>query len=266
MLRNVFLKTLHEQRRGLLGWLASIVLIVLMYAAIWPSLRGQPSMTDFLDQMPEAFRSLFATSGADMSTPVGYIQIELMSFMGPMLVILYAVVQGSRSVAGEEERRTMDLLLAAPVSRARVLLEKAAAMVAGTVGLTAVLGAALVIEGRLFDMVIPVDKLAAAMLHLALLGLVFGSMSLAIGAVSGSAGLSRGVPAAVAVVAYLVNGLGPMVSWLDPAQELSPFYQYIAHDPLRNGVSGPAAAVAVATVVVLMAVAVWGFQRRDVRG
>ena len=67
MLRNVFLKTLHEQRRGLLGWLTSIVLIVLMYAAIWPSLRGQPSMTDFLDQMPEAFRSLFATSGADMT-------------------------------------------------------------------------------------------------------------------------------------------------------------------------------------------------------
>ena len=63
MFRNVFLKTLHEQRRGLLGWLTSIVLIVLMYAAIWPSLRGQPSMTDFLDQMPEAFRSLFATSG-----------------------------------------------------------------------------------------------------------------------------------------------------------------------------------------------------------
>ena len=266
MLRSVFLKTLHEQRRGLLGWLASIVLIVLMYAAIWPSLRGQPSMTDFLDQMPEAFRSLFATSGADMSTPVGYIQIELMSFMGPMLVILYAVMQGSRSVAGEEERRTMDLLLAAPISRARVLLEKAAAMVAGTVGLTAVLGAALVIEGRLFDMVIPVDKLAPAMLHLALLGLVFGAISLAVGAVSGSAGLSRGVPAAVAVVAYLVNGLGPMVSWLDPVQELSPFYQYIAHDPLRNGVSGAAAAVAVATVVVLIAVAVWGFQRRDVHG
>ena len=47
-----------------------------------------------------------------------------------------------------------------------------------------------------------------------------------------------GVPAAVAVVAYLVNGLGPMVSWLEPVQELSPFYQYIAHDPLRNGVSG----------------------------
>src|SRR6476619_8662405 len=135
---EVLLRALRDQTRVLLAWSVSAALLVAMYAAVWPSIRDQPSMSDFLDQMPEAFRSLFATSGADMSTPVGYIQIELMSFMGPMLVILYAVVQGSRSVAGEEERRTMDLLLTAPVSRARVLLEKAAAMVAGTVGLTAV--------------------------------------------------------------------------------------------------------------------------------
>ena len=67
-------------------------------------------------------------------------------------------------MAGEEERRTMDLLLAVPVSRTRVLLEKTAAMVVGTLGLAAATGATLVVEGRLFDMVIPVDK-GAAMLH-----------------------------------------------------------------------------------------------------
>jgi len=49
-------------------------------------------------------------------------------------------------------------------------------------------------------------------------------------------------------------------------QRYSPFFQYIGHDPLRTGVSGPAAAVAAVTVAVLVAVAVWGFQRRDVRG
>jgi ABC-2 type transport system permease protein len=266
MLRSVFAKTAYEQRRSLVGWVTAIVLLVLMYAAIWPGIRDQPSLSDFLDTMPEAFRSLFASSGADMSTPVGYIQIELMSFMGPILVILYAVAQGSQGVAGEEERRTMDLLLAEPVSRTRVLLEKAAAMVAGTFVLAATLGLALVVEGRLFDMVIPVDRIAAAMLHLALLGVVFGAIALAVGAVTGDVGLSRSVPAGVAVVAYLVNGLGPMVSWLEPLQRYSPFFQYIGHDPLRTGVSGPAAAVAALTIAVLVAVAVWGFQRRDVRG
>ena len=266
MLHSVFLKTAYEQRRALVGWFTAIALLVLMYAAIWPGIRDQPSISDFLDTMPEAFRSLFATSGADMSTPVGYIQIEFMSFMGPILVILYAVGQGSRAVAGEEDRRTMDLLLASPVSRLRVLLEKAAAMVVGTALLAAVLGLALVVEGRLFDMVIPIDRVAAAMLHLALLGLVFGAISLAVGAATGDLGLSRSVPAAIAVVAYLVNGLGPMVAWLEPLQQYSPFYQYIAHDPLRTGVSLTSAAVAGLTVIVLVAVGGWGFQRRDVQG
>jgi ABC-2 type transport system permease protein len=266
MLRSVALKTLHDQRRSLVGWVVAVVLLVLMYAAIWPSIRDQPSMSDFLDQMPEAFRSLFATSGADMSTAVGYVQIELMSFMGPTLLILYAVGQGSAGVAGEEDRHTLDLLLGSPVSRTRVVLEKAAAMVLGTLLLAAVTGAALVLVGRLFDLDLPTGATAAAMLHLALLGLVFGALALAVGAATGSPGRSRGVAAAVAVLAYLVNGLGGLVDWLRPFQRLSPFYQYSAHDPLRAGVSWPAVAVAVLTITALVAVAVWGFGRRDVRG
>jgi ABC-2 type transport system permease protein len=266
MLHNVLTKTLSDQRRSLLGWLAGIVLIVLMYAAIWPSLRDQPSMSDFLNQMPEAFRNLFASAGADLSTPVGYIQVELMSFIGPALVIVYAVGQGSGAVAGEEERHTMDLLLGAPVSRTRVVLEKAAAMVLGTLFLSAATGAALMLEGRLFDLDLPVNGVVAAMLHLALLGLVFGGLALALGAATGHIGLARGVPGAVAVLAYLVNGLGAMVDWLEPFQRFSPFYQFAAHDPLRHGVSYPAAGVAVVTLVALVAVAVWGFQRRDVHG
>ena len=264
MLRSVWAKTLYDQRRGLLAWVVSLVLLVAMYVAIWPSIANEPSMSDFLDRMPEAFRSLFAATGADMSTPVGYVQIELMSFMGPLIVILYAVVAGSAAVAGEEDRHTLDLLLANPVSRARIVLEKAAAMVLGTVVLAAVTGAALVLEGRLADMTLPVGGVAAAMLHLALLGTVFGSLALAVGAAVGHAAASRAVPAVVAVIAYVVNGLAPQVSWLRPFRKLSPFYQFNGHDPLRTGVSAAAVLVAVATVVALVSLAVAGFRRRDV--
>ncbi len=266
MFRSTFLKALHDQRRSLPGWLASIGLIVLMYAAIWPSIRDQPSISDFLDQMPPAFRSLFATAGADMSTPVGYIQIEMMSFIGPILVIAYGVTRGADAVAGEEERHTLDLELSSPVGRSRLLVEKAAAMGAGTAVLAAAAGVALILEGRLFDMVLPVDTVTAAMVHLALLGMVFGMVALALGAVTGRSGLSRAVPAAVAVVAYLVNALGPLVSWLGPLRSLSPFYQYIGHDPLRTGISVPALLVATGTVLALGVGAVWAFRRRDVRG
>lgn len=160
-------------------------------------------------------------------------------------------------------RRTLDLLLSTPVTRSRVVVDKALAMVVGTLGLSALLGLALVAEGALVGMDLPAGN-AAAMFHLALLGLVFGALALAIGAGTGRLGLSRAVPVLVAVMAYVVNGLGGLVDWLAPVQKLSPLYQYGAHDPLRNGVSWPAVGVAVGTVVLLVAVAAAGFDRRDV--
>ena len=131
MLRNVLLKTIRDQRRSYAAWCAGVVLLVAMYVALWPSIKGQPSMQDFLDQMPPAFRNLFAMSGADMSTPVGYIQVELLSFMGPVLVLLYAIGIGSSAVAGEQDRGTLELLLTTPASRGRVLVDKAIAMAVG---------------------------------------------------------------------------------------------------------------------------------------
>ncbi|EWT06114.1 ABC transporter permease [Intrasporangium chromatireducens Q5-1] len=264
MLRDVLLKTLRDQRRSYAAWCLSVVLLVAMYVALWPSIRDQPSMQDFLDQMPQALRNLLATSGADMSTPVGYIQVEFLSFMGPILVILYAVLAGSGAVAGEEDRRTLDLLLATPVARSRIVVDKAVAMVLGALGLTTLLGVALLLEGTFVGLDLPAGKVAAAMLHLALLGLVFGALSLLVGAATGRLALSRGVPAFVAVVAYVVNGLGGLVSWLEPFQKLSPFFQYAGHDPLHAGVSWLGVTVAVATVAVLVVGGALAFERRDV--
>ncbi len=264
MLHSVGLKTLHDQRRALTAWSVSLALLVAMYAAIWPSLRNQPSMSDFLNQMPKAMRSLFAASGADMSTPVGYVQVELLAFMGPLLLIIYSVTAGASAVAGEEDRHTLDLLLANPISRTRIVLEKLGAMTAGAALLGAVTAAALLAEGRLVSMPLPVGGVTAAMVHMTLLALVFGTMALAAGAATGHPALSRALPAVVAVVAYIVNGLAPVVSWLKPAQRFSPFYQYSGHDPLRHGLSWPATLVAVSTILVLAAIAVAAFRRRDV--
>lgn len=266
MLRTIALKTLYDQRRGLLAWTVSLVLLIAMYVAIWPSVRDQPSMQTYLDEMPKAFRALFAASGADMSTATGYVQVELLSFMGPMLLLIYAINAGASAIAGEEDRGTADLLLANPVTRTRVVLQKLAAMTAGTVLLGTVTGAALIGEGALADMDLPVANVTAAMLHMVLLTLVFGYLALLLGALTGSTTISRAVPAMVAVVAYVLNGLGSIVSWLETARVASPFYQYVGHDPLRHGVSWIAVAVALATGAALAGLAVVAFNRRDVLG
>jgi len=264
MLHSVLTKTLYDQRRALLGWVVGLALLVGMYVAIWPSMSGQPSMDELLQNMPEALRSLFSMSGADMSTPVGYVEVELLAFMGPLLLLLYATGAGAAAVAGEEDRGTLDLLLATPVSRARIVLEKFGATIVGTALLATAMALALLGEGRLADMALPAGNVIAAMAHMTLLALVFGALATAIGAFTGHPGLSRSVPAVAAVLAYVVNGLGPVVSWLAPWQRYSPFYQYAGHDPLRHGFSLPAALVSLATVAALIVAATIGFGRRDV--
>ena len=81
---------------------------------------------------------------------------------------------------------------------------------------------------------------------------------------NGKRTLAIGVTAAAAVAAYLVNGLAPLVHALKVPQKISPFYQYAAGDPLRNGVSLSHLAVLVAIAAVATALAPVAFSRRDV--
>jgi ABC-2 type transport system permease protein len=264
MLRSVGLKTLHDQRRSLVTWAVAMTALVGMYAGIYPSFSKSNAYSDVVDQMPKALRDLFTAGiGMDFSSGPGYVYMEMLSFMAPMLVLLYTIGAGANAIAGEEERHTLDLLLATPVTRTRVALEKVAAMVAGVLAIVVASGAALVAFGAAADMGLDTANVAASMLHLALLGLVFGACALALGAATGRVAVARTGAALVAVGTYLVNGFAPSVSWLQPVRKLSPFYQYIGHDPIRRGVSVTAVGIAVATVVALVAVAVWSFRRRD---
>jgi ABC-2 type transport system permease protein len=111
---------------------------------------------------------------------------------------------------------------------------------------------------------VPLTDSAAAMLHLGLLGIEFGAIALLVGALTGRVGTSRSIAAALAVLAYLVNGLAPLVGWLKPIRKASPFFQYIGHDPLRTGLSWSALGVTLVSIVVLVCAAVVALQHRDI--
>ena len=72
------------------------------------------------------------------------------------------------------------------------------------------------------------------------------------------------MPVLVAVVAYVVNGLGGLVDWLAPVQKLSPFYRTAPTTRCGTVCRGRRSASGAGTVVLLVAVAAAGFDRRDV--
>jgi ABC-2 type transport system permease protein len=264
MLRNVFLRTLYDQRRSLMWWASGILAYALMIAAFYPSIQAMPSFNDFVKAAPKELMAAFVGNITDLVSPVGFLNSQIFFLIGPLLLLLYAVGQGSSAIAGEEERGTLDLLLANPLPRWRVVAEKFGAMVVGTLGLALMLWLGLAAGALWAKMNISMGRIAEATLATALLGLVFGTLGLALGSATGNRGLSNGVTSTVALAAYLLNALAPLSPRLEPYRKLSPFYYYIGADPLVNGLNLGHVAVLLGLIVVLLAVALWAFQRRDV--
>jgi ABC-2 type transport system permease protein len=263
---SVTFEAVHAQRRSLVVWCIALAGLIAMYVAVYPSVKGTgSSFSKLIDEMPAAYKALFTTGGGiDFSTPAGYLNVELFSFMGPIVVLIYAIGAGAAAIAGEEDRHTLDLLLVNAVGRRRLVIEKMLAVTAGVAVLVTALWIALLTEGRIAAMDVPIVNSAAALVHLGLLATEFGALALLVGAYTGRLGASRAVPGVVAVLAYVINALAPLVGWLEPVRRFSPFFQYSGHDPLRSGASIPAILVTALSTVVLVAAAAAAFQRRDV--
>lgn len=262
MLRNLFLKTLWDQRRSFVWWAIGLVALALYTAGLYPSI-ATPEFANYMEQLPPAMKALFGESFS-MATVEGYLNAYFFDMMGPLLFIIYAIAAGSAAIAGEEERGTLDVLLATPMQRWAVVLHKFAAMVVGTLILGFFLWLGLAMTTVIVDLTVDPVHLAEACVGSVLVGLVFGGLAFALGAARGSRGFSIGVTAAVAIVAYMVKTYAPLVESLKGWQKLSPFYYANAAKPLVNGLNPEHVAVLVIISAVLLVVALVAFERRDV--
>ena len=63
---------------------------------------------------------------------------------------------------------------------------------------------------------------------------------------------------------FFINGLAELVDWLRGPQKLTPFYWLQEWDPLNDGFSLTTVGLMVMVIAGFVAIAVWGFNRRDV--
>ena len=262
MLSSVLLKSLRDQRRSMIWWGIGLVALVVFTVLFYPSFKDSPEFNDLLGDSDSITR-VFAGDVADLTSPEGFLNSQLMFLMVPLLLIVFAIWLGTGAIAGEERRGTLDVLLANPVTRSRVLLEKLAALVVATLVLAFLMWLGTTIAAAAIGMDVSFSRLAEAMLSAWLLGVLFGALALAIGSATGKISVSVGLAGAVAVVSYFLNALAPVVDAVEPLRNLSPFHYYIGADPLTNGIDLAHAAVLVGLTLALVVVATVTFERRD---
>ena len=264
MFRNLTLKTLHDSKRALIGWAIGLAATSLTMMAFYPSVKSSaPALDRYMEQMSAEMKALFMGASSDYWSPAGYLHTELFVFMFPLLFAVYTVGAGSRAIAGEEDRGTLDLLLSTPITRASVVVHKTVAITVVTFALGLATWAGLIVGGMTVGFDLSALRMAQATVAVVLLGLMFGALALAVGCATGNRGLAIAIPAVVGVAGYLLDTLAPFTSWLKPYRKLSPFYYYSASMPVKNGLVGLHVVVLVGLFVVFVWIAVLAVRRRD---
>ena len=205
MLNDLFRKTLRDQRWALLGWAIGLVLLALYLAYIYPFVNRAAEMMKVLESLPPVVKNLIGKNQF-MATPEGFFNLQPFSILLPLLFIVFAIARGSDATAGEEERGTLDLLLANPLPRRRLVVEKSLAHASGLFMLSVVFWLAMAGATRLFGIVLNLGRLAAVVFSCWLLGVSFYALALACGCWKGKKKFSIGVSGGLAIYLFGVIG------------------------------------------------------------
>lgn len=253
---SVFMKSMRDQRWMVLGFGLGSALMAAVILGVYPSYRE--SLADF--EVPPALMAVFGD--IDLATADGFIMAEFFSWV-PVLLVVYAIIQGTAVLSGEESSGTLDLLLAQPISRLRLFIEKALSIVVGTLAIIALTLPGWLIPYAAGDIDVALGRLLGATAAMAPLVLAFAGLSLLVGCLLPTRRDAATALTVIVVISYFSNSLGQAVGVLEPLRPVSPFFYFGAERVLVTGVDLAGMGVLLAIAVAAGGLAAIAFQRRD---
>ena len=261
MLGSVFSKTIRDWLLWTIVAVVAIWLITLLYVGMMTAAGDE--YISLMDDMPEALSSIY---GQHDGTAAGLAMSGVFFVMAPLVLLTYAIGLGSSAAVGEEEARTLPILLSNPLRRRSILLTKTAVVIIGVVIITVLTWLGAEVSGAILGMDLSNQGVLASSVQLLGMVLLFGALSLGISAWRGSSALGIGIAAGLALASYFITTLLPVVEELADLARLTPWYLYSGADSLSQGINVVLLVIAVGLGAALLGMGVYTLDRRDLKG
>ncbi|HET9970844.1 MAG TPA: ABC transporter permease subunit [Streptosporangiaceae bacterium] len=252
---------ISNRRRSLIGYCFGMAVYALIVVAMYPAFKTSTSL-DKLIASDSTAAALFGVTGP-ISSSGGWLNGNLYANFFPLIMLLLTIGYGASCLAGQDEDGTLGLLAVLPVRRIAIVAQKATAMAAQAAALTVTV-AVLVIIGRSFQLDVTVANVASVSAAIFLMGLAFGLITMAAGALTGRRGTAIGAGTALAAASYLISSLAPVASWIRPARYASLFYWSVGNSQISRGVSPGDYAVLLGACLCALTAAMLAFRRLDI--
>ncbi len=225
----------HELRQGKTAfaiWTIAIAFLLSVCVLLFPEIKGEAETVGDVFSSMGSFTATFGMDRLDFGTLIGFYAVECGNVLG-LGGAFFASLIGIAALAKEEKGRTAEFLLTHPISRARVITEKLAAVIAQIVVMNLViLGCSFLSMAVIGEQIPWKDVLlmhfAYFVLQLELAGICFGISAFLC---RGSIGIGLGL----AALTYVLNLIANMTERAAFLKYITPFGYCEGADIVADG-------------------------------
>jgi ABC-2 type transport system permease protein len=262
---TIFRYAFTRFRGQILGWGLSLALLGAVVVGLFDMMQAREEQyTKLFASFPKEFMAFFnASDMSTMFTPSGFINLEFFSYM-TIIIGIFAVMNGSGLLAGDEEGGVLDLILGYPISRRRLFFERLAAFIAAMMAVLVITWLGFVVIEPGTQMNVSPDRMGLPFISLFGVLMLFGCLALVLSMLLPSRRMAAMTSGILMVASFFITALAQLDSRLESLARLSPLNYYqggLAIDGLNWGWMGGLLGVSLLFVLV----AWWRFERRDIR-
>lgn len=263
-MKPIFKWTILQRITSTIWWSIGMFGLIFINMIFYPSFKDQAAeLQKSFENLPEATLQ-FIGGSSDFFSPVGFLNSQIFFLMLPLILSILVISLGTSLIAKEEQDKTIESLLARPISRAGLLATKAAS---GTAILTfvAFIGfATTAITAKVVDLDVSIMKLFLATFACWLLSLSIGAIAYVIAASGRARGATIGIATTVALGGYIINSLAGTVTWLENLSKLFPFHYYRSEEILRGTYNWTNILFFISVIIVCGYLSYLLFRKRDI--
>lgn len=267
-MKDVIAWELKQRKMAILWWTIGSVVLAAGILALYPSIRDQATeLNNVLNQLPQELRGL-KTGGAasvDVANPIDFLNSQLFFATLPILWIILGITRGPRLLARDEESHTLELLLAKPLSRTKLLIAKILSFWLEAIIVGGITLLSLVLIAPLIDIEVGKGALALTTIYTMVFSLTFGYIAFALHA---SGLLQRKTATTIAMVlgfgGYILASLESLTDWLQWPAKFVPYHYFKPIEVLQGNTPVAITVYMVLVIVLGTAIAIIGFRKRDI--
>ncbi len=257
----VFLQTLKDKARGNILAILLILVFVTYMVIMFPEVQKITGIDEIMKN--PAFQALLGKA-PDFTSFDGFMSLEAFN-LSALVICGYVGFITASFLAGEIEMKTIDLLLAQPVTRVRLVVDRYGALVPMVVLLVLAMLAGVFLGTQYLNIAASYLWFAYALALMGLFMLAFAAISLFVSAVLSDGRTAGIVSLGVLIVMYFMETVGQSVEKLDVVRSLSLFhYARYSEILIYHDLSIANVAVLLGIAIAFVALAVIAFRRRDI--